>query len=437
MDVNEINRALERGVSDRPDLFPHLDRLRRSPFVFERDFGLSRLPDEPGVITVRGARQYGKSTWLEGQLRGTVEAHGPGSAFYLNGDEIGRTEDLLGAIRDLTPAFSSASPVRRLFIDEITAVDGWERAIKRALDGGELGDVLVVTTGSRATDLRRGVERLPGRRGRLDRSTYLFTPVSFAEFRRCCGDSLGDDTLVAYLLSGGCPVACSELATTGRLPPYVPEMMRDWILGEVAATGRPRASLVAVMSALHTRGGSPLGQARLAREAGLANNTVAAGYVELLADLMCVGISPAWDADRKIAVARRPAKFPLLNLLAAVAWAPSSPRSVEAFRSMPAPDQGRWFEWLVAQELWRRAAIRGEDMPERIPYWKTHQRELDFVPEPDHFVEVKRGRATALDYTWFPREHPNARLTVISRDRFETDRMRGVTMEDFLLGATA
>jgi uncharacterized protein len=434
MNVNEINNTLARGDLDTPGLFPHLERLRQTPFVFQVDFGLDTLPHESGVITVRGARQYGKSTWLEQRLRRTVETHGPGSAFYLNGDEIGSTNHLLDAIRALTPAFSIEAQVRRLFVDEITAVDGWERALKRALDGGELRDVLVVTTGSRATDLRRGTERLPGRRGRLDRTNYLFTPVSFAEFRRRCGAALGDDVLVAYLLSGGSPVACNELATVGRLPPYVPEMMRDWILGEIAATGRPRNSLVAVMSALHVRGGSPIGQAKLAREAGLANNTVAAGYVELLADLMCVGISPAWDADRGITVARRPAKFPFLNLLAAVAWAPSSPRSVEEFRGLPTTEQGRWFEWLAAQELWRRAAIRGEDMPERIPYWKTRSRELDFVPAPDHFVEVKRGQATALEYTWFPREHPDAHLTVISRDRFETDRIRGVTMEDFLLG---
>ncbi len=432
MNVNQLNSALSRGILDRPGLFPHLERLAGLPFVFDVDFGLPELPEQPGVILVRGARQYGKSTWIEGQLRRTVEEYGPGSGFYLNGDEVGRADDLLSAIRDLTPAFASTAKVRRLFIDEITAVDGWERALKRALDGGELNDVLVVTTGSRATDLRRGTERLPGRRGRLDRSTYLFTPISFGEFRRRCGERLGADTLTAYLLSGGSPVACNELATTGSLPPYIPEMMRDWILGEVAASGRPRASLVAVMAALHHRGGSPIGQAKLAREAGLANNTVAAGYVELLADLMCVGISPAWDEGRRIAVARRPAKFPLLNLLAAVAWAPSSPRSVDAFRSLPAPVQGRWWEWLVAQELWRRAAIRGDDQPERIPYWKTRNRELDFVPAPDHYIEVKRGGATALDYAWFPRTHPGARLTVISRDRFETDRIQGVTLEEFM-----
>jgi hypothetical protein len=40
-----------------------------------------------------------------------------------------------------------------------------------------------------------------------------------------------------------------------------------------------------------------------AREAGLANNTVAAGWIEML-DLLCVGTSGAWDASKRVEVAR-------------------------------------------------------------------------------------------------------------------------------------
>ena len=31
----------------------------------------------PGIIIIHGARQYGKSTWLEGQLHQTILDHGP------------------------------------------------------------------------------------------------------------------------------------------------------------------------------------------------------------------------------------------------------------------------------------------------------------------------------------------------------------------------
>ena len=76
-----------------------------------------------------------------------------------------------------------------------------------------------------------------------------------------CGPTLGDDTLHAYLLSGGSPVACNELAAAGRIHEYVIEMTRDWILGEFAASGRPRASLLGVIECLFRFGGTPVGQA--------------------------------------------------------------------------------------------------------------------------------------------------------------------------------
>jgi len=40
--------------------------------------------------------------------------------------------------------------------------------------------------------------------------------------------------LAACSLSGGSPAALNELAEQGRLPGYVTEMVRDWILGEFA-----------------------------------------------------------------------------------------------------------------------------------------------------------------------------------------------------------
>lgn len=272
MNVDQINACLGRGEIDVPGVLPHVARLAREPVVFRPDFGLDELPCEPGVLLIRGARQFGKSTWLEGEIAATIREHGAGSALYLNGDELIDARDLMRAVRELVPLFAAAATVRRLFIDEITAVKGWERALKRLLDADELAGVLVVTTGSKASDLRRGAERLPGRKGRLARTEYIFTPIPYREFERVGGRRLGADGPELYLLSGGCPVALSALLTDGRLPEHVIAMVRDWVLGEFAASGRARASLLAVLDTLLDRGGSPVGYSRLARESGLANN---------------------------------------------------------------------------------------------------------------------------------------------------------------------
>jgi predicted AAA+ superfamily ATPase len=434
VNVDEMNEALLRGELERPGLFPRLEALDDTTTVFRMEIGLEALPEEPGVLFVRGARQYGKSTWLEGAARDTAQRYGPGTAAWLDGDHVRDREHLASELSRYAAAFRTDAAVRRLFVDEITAVDDWEHALKRVIDRGELRRVLVVTTGSRAADLRHGAERLPGRKGKLARTAYLFPPVPYGEFLRAGGDALGERALAAYLLSGGSPVACGELIAHGRIPEWTVESVRDWIFGECARTGRGRRSLLAVMQQLHAHGSSPLGQTRLARDAGLANNTVAAGWLELLADLLCVGASPAWDLTRRRDTPRRPAKSPFVNLLAAAAWAPESPRTPDDFAAMRPERQGVWHEWAVAQELFRRAALRGDADPERVSHWRSPEHEIDFLLAPDELIEVKRGRATALDFAWAGKVFPRARLTVVCATPFEADRVRGVTLDTFLRG---
>ncbi len=435
MNTVEVNQQLAQGDAIKRGVLPKLDELAGEPFVFKLHFGLDKLPTEAGVILVRGARQYGKSTWLQSQIRETVKTCGPGSAFYLNGDEVRDGQALAEQIRHLLPMFSAKAPVRRLFIDEITAVKNWTHALKALLDSGELRQILLVTTGSKAADLRHGTERLPGRKGKLARTAYIFTPMPFAEFRRVCAAALpAANLLPAYLIAGGSPPACAAVAGSGCLPDYIIEMVRDWIYGEFAASGRSRSMLLGVLECLYRFAGTPAGQSKLAREAGLANNTVAAGYVEGLSDLMCVATAFAWDAARKRSNRRRPCKFHMTNLLVSTAWHPRHIRTPNDYLNLPEDAQGALMEWAVAQECWRRAALRGDEMPELMHYWQGGNHEIDFVLGPAEFLEVKRGRTGPLDFAWFPKTFPDGRLTVIGANRFETDQVVGVTLEDFLLG---
>ncbi|MFC1760805.1 ATP-binding protein [Planctomycetota bacterium] len=436
MNVKEINTALSTGNLDNIGLFPHLDELRSHAVTFDIDFGLQQLPRESGILCIRGPRQYGKSTWLEAQLRQTVETYGPGSAFYLNGDDILNHQHLSENISDLIPLYATQAPIKRLFIDEITAIDKWEQGLKRLVDTGRLRDILVITTGSKATDLRRGTERLPGRKGKLERTDFYFTPLSYTEFKRVCGQTLGNDTLVAYLISGGSPMACVELYTQARLPEYIVNTTRDWILGEFAASGRARSSLAAILRNVIRFGCVPLGHAKLARESGLANNTVASGYIELLSDLVCVTATRAWDPAKQVPILRKPAKFHFVNCLAAVAWSPQRIRTVADFHRLAPGEQGIWFEWLVAQELVRQASIQGAESPELLYFWQSKSNEIDFLVNGSQFIEVKRGTTSPVDFTWFSKVFPNQRLHVISQSQYNTEAIVGMHIEDFLTRGT-
>lgn len=434
MNVIDVNNVLAVQVPDSPECLPHFAELKRSEIQFRFDFGLDKLPEQPGILLIRGARQYGKSTWLERELWNSVVQFGPGSAYYLNGDDMRNAADLIESIKALLPLFAVKSKVKRLFIDEITAVDGWAKALKRLADGGLIREILIITTGSRCADLRHGSERMPGRKGRLDRTNYLFTPVSFNEFKRIAGSRIKhEQTLQAYMLTGGSPAACTEIVRNGYIREYAVEIIKDWIVGECARSGRSRSYLFAVMENLLRRGGSPVSQLTLAREAGMANNTVAAGYIEMLCDLMCITTTYVWDPGRKIALRRKPHKLPFCNTLVTLAWHPSRIRSADDWQKVPEDLQAAWSEWQVAQELWRRAAIRGDESPEEMLYWQGAGHEVDFVLNPSGFIEVKKGKTSPVEFAWFSKVFPGAQLTVISRSRYETQAIKGITMEDFLL----
>jgi len=433
MNVREINRYLAAGDIEREDILPHLSEYQQRSLPLPFEFGLRELPEQPGILSIRGPRQYGKSTWLELQIEDTIKGFGPGSVFYLNGDELLNHEELFREIATLTESFAKNAKVHRIFIDEITSIKDWELALKRAADQRIIKDVLIVTTGSKALDLRRGHERLPGRKGKLSKTEYFFLPCSFRAYYANVYRELGSrDAWKYYLLSGGSPLACNEMYHTERLPDFVPQIIRDWILGEVVATGRNRMMLTSILRCLYRYGGNSVGFAKLARESGLANNTVASGYMEQLADLMCV--LPSWpmDTSRDVIDMKKPCKFPFVNLSVAIAFHPNAPRQIHELKAMSDKEQSILLEWLVAQELWRRRVLKGVENPEALVFWRSKHHELDFIDENENFVEVKAGQASATEFAWFPKVFPGKRLTVICSTPFETKSVVGMTIHQFL-----
>ena len=93
MNVVDRNHLYLKGVTEGEGLFPHLEMAPAGGF-FTWDFGLDELPCEAGIIVIRGPRQYGKSTWMEYQLRETLLRFGPGNALFLNADYIAGPDEL-------------------------------------------------------------------------------------------------------------------------------------------------------------------------------------------------------------------------------------------------------------------------------------------------------------------------------------------------------
>jgi hypothetical protein len=72
-------------------------------------------------------------------------------------------------------------------------------------------------------------------------------------------------------------------------------------------------------------------------------------------------------------------------------------------------------------------------MPEELVHWRSKDHELDFVLAPDAFVEVKHGRTSLAEFSWFRQVFPKAHLTVITTGKFERDWIKSMTIDEFLL----
>jgi uncharacterized protein len=233
--------------------------------------------------------------------------------------------------------------------------------------------------------------------------------------------------------SKGSPPACAAVLEAGSIPEYIFQTTAEWIYGECAAARRSRPMLLRMLEQLMRRGASPVAQTTLAAEAGMANNTVARGYLDLLSDLLVLGTTEPWDPGRKARPSRKASKYPFVNLLAANTWWKNRYTTPASLENSTGEERGTWWEWAVAAELFRRAAKHGGPTALQSLFWRSEKHEIDFVRHGKPWIEVKSGKASPFEFNWFLRDFPREKLLVVNSERFDGGAIRGVTLEDFLL----
>ena len=191
-------------------------------------------------------------------------------------------------------------------------------------------------------------------------------------------------------------------------------------------------SILIIICCISTNPCTPIGQAKLAREAGLSNNTVAHNYIDILSDSGCIIPAYPWDQHKNIPILRKECKYHFTNLLVALAYHPARIRRPKDFLSLPETEQGAWYEWLVAQELSRRTAISNENLLAPKLFWQNKHHEIGFVSNNNQFIEVKRGSTYALEFSWFVKQFPQKQLTVINQQAFSTALVKGQTFASYL-----
>jgi len=228
-----------------------------------------------GLYVLRGPRQIGKSTLLKYTIVELLKKGERRSILYLPLDTIKDYLELRDTILNYLQ-FSSDEKKRYIFIDEISMVKDWQKAIKELRDNTLLKNDFVVLTGSSAWDIKRSAERLPGRKGNI-KSDILLLPLTFSEYfkttvreiptfsideilsfedkKRFELELLGPDlekSFFKYIESGGIPSFIEIMNHSEDITPFL-DTLWDIMVGDVERQGLSRSKLITVLRYLGER----------------------------------------------------------------------------------------------------------------------------------------------------------------------------------------
>jgi len=178
---------------------------------------------------VLGLRQVGKTTGLKLLIRKLVENENE-NVVYIDWDAFPDFISLREAINSYLEVVQSEN-TKYVFLDEVTSIAGWWKAVKYLIDIGKLENCVVTVTGSSSLRVRREAELFPGRTGHGKVIEVL--PLNFREFVSVFGVKnyrLEYDRVMElfrrYLEVGGFPLTINGFSSNHVLNALVGEFVR-------------------------------------------------------------------------------------------------------------------------------------------------------------------------------------------------------------------
>lgn len=270
------------------------------------------LPDN--IFTLRGPRQVGKTTLIKLLIRDLLDkGMDEKSIFFWNCDELLDFRELSSILREYIE-FSKVSNIKEkyIFLDEISRINNWQRSVKSLKDSGELEDCCLMLTGSHTLDIKYGLERLPGRTGKLGKDLMLL-PMSFSDYillikpyiaekiKKIKGISVNEINnkidhikifdaelrvlFKQYLITGGFPLVVNEFFSNSEIPEYVYELYLRWVVGDIVKWGKQEKILIQLLRSVILKQSSAISWDSLAKESEIKSHKTVSSYVEDLENM--------------------------------------------------------------------------------------------------------------------------------------------------------
>ncbi len=395
-----------------PDAIYDDERVRKA---------LSRKPRigyrfEPVNKILIGPRQVGKTTYMKLSIANLIESGvNPRNILYFSCDLLRDYREIVSVVKSFLRSIKGEAYV---FLDEVTFVEGWERAVKFLLDSPLASRMVLQVTGSTSAGLKR--ESFPGREIRIEEFLPLdFRGVSLVfepklkrvelphekpqRSREFYENALElypylevlSGALDFYLFSGGYPRSIYELLD-GGIRPETYEMVYNATILDVAKLGRSERIALSMILGLLRRYGDRLTLNSLAKELEIGSHVTVRDYLELFEELFIGRNYFQVKLHDFTPLFRKERKFYFLD-----------PLLVQAFRRLfgKGPETDRIIEGVVGEHLKRLYPT----------YFFSGSREVDFLTL-NFGVEVKWRKG--VKPSDFPRVGIREKI-LLSRDKLK------------------
>lgn len=399
----------------------HLSRAKTSGILYRHL--AEDLDFTPGTVSImRGPRQIGKSTECKFIVAAGLARHKhPSQYVYFPCDNLVRRQELAEVAR---VAIAMTAPTTEkpltLFFDEVTGIKEWYKTVKWLVDTDALAHTALVLTGSSAQEIKRGYDRMPGRReggkdlcllpmafrdyARVTGGVVL--PVlslweatgsenAFAHFRtQCMGHETAlQDLLPGYLRFGGFPGVVAAVKSHGDIGEPLRETLLAIVASEIEKQRRSTATLRMILQALHNALPNPISLNRIAASQNIPSAATVKDYLEILhASFVTFPVAP-FDISKRIAFPRKDRKYYFID--------PAFLDAIRAASGLREPDEAALAESAVAVALIRHFSTEWARWGhvDDLHYWRSSSgREVDFVIERNglyHGIEVKYQNAVS------------------------------------------
>ncbi len=307
----------------------HIKDLEEKKYKWEPELfkKIELIPDN--IFSLRGPRQVGKTTLIKLLINKLLDKGiNEKAIFFWNCDELVDFRELLSILREYIE-FSKINNIKEghIFLDEISRIKDWQRAIKSLRDSGELANYCLLITGSHTLDIKYGIERLPGRTGKKGKD-FVLLPLNFSDYvslikpkianeiKKLNRLSVGEINLKVnhaktfdsdlrilfkqYLITGGFPLVINEFFSNKEIPEYIYELYIKWVAGDIVKWGKQEKTLIQLIKSVILKQSSALSWDSLAKDSEIKSHKTISSYVEALENMFVLLVLYFLEPNKKM-----------------------------------------------------------------------------------------------------------------------------------------